>query len=1018
MDSQSPQNRLTVPPFTVPWLLGLALLAMAGQAQAVVCRVNDDSSATSPNGNSWTNAYQHLQDALANTNCTEIWVADGVYYPDDGAGQTNSDDAARFTLNRPNLAVYGGFAGTEGALGDRNLGLGNLSILSADIDQNDPAGQSPIVTDPDSNPSATTPNFGNAITVVIATDNADETTILDGFTITGAYGQGGGFDNSGGGMIIDGTDPTLRNLSFVGNSSFFGGSGVYSAPNASNTPSNPSLTNVEFLNNVTTDGKGAGMLIEGGTPTLTQITFRNNEARGTLFSRQGGGGLFSQESFVTLTDVIFDSNTTARQGGGMAIDRGEPVLDNVQFSLNTAADGGGLANNTSAATLTNVSFRGNLSDGFSLGGGGMINSSGNPNLRNVLFSGNVAEFQDGGGLLVVGGTPTLVNTTFSANETGDRGGAIALLSSLDLDNSIVWNNAASNAGDQIFIDTGDTLTISSNVILQGGSAALGGTGNVDNSQGTILSGTANNPAFVSGENPSLTPSTGGDYRLASTSPAIDIGNSGLIAGVGNDLDGGDRFLGCVDLGPYESGGTGDCLTISPVPTNGTVNGPDGLSCGSQGSVCQVSVISGTSVSLDAVGDTGTPDYGLKDWSGDAVCNGQTDNPLVFTISGPTTCEANFQEVYTLSIDPVPDGGSVVVTQNSGDGPVLMTCNDTTDPSGGCDLTVPNPTLLYLDALPDPNHEFEAWSGTECEGFSGALDNPKVMPPQDFSCSVTFFSIAPAEYTLTITPSLDGTVTGPNGLNCGSQGDGTCEIIVNENENEVDLTANADNGFDFNGWTGTTGSDCEGGVGSPLTITVNADITCEADFGVIQYTLTVTEPTEGGTIKGTIAGSPTALNCGTDGDVCQLTVDTGTVVALEATPDTGYTFGGWSGDCTATAVPTVAEVTVDAAGLGCAGAFEVIQYTLTIEQPTNGDVLGGTSAFEIECGITAGDCSLTAPANSAITLQTDSNLEFLGWTGDCTTLGSGTPLSFNLTGDLTCGVNFGTNDPLIFSDGFE
>jgi len=64
-----------------------ALLSPLPVAAAGTCYV--DASATgAANGTSWTNAYLTVQDALADATCTEIWVAQGVYYPDEGAGQT------------------------------------------------------------------------------------------------------------------------------------------------------------------------------------------------------------------------------------------------------------------------------------------------------------------------------------------------------------------------------------------------------------------------------------------------------------------------------------------------------------------------------------------------------------------------------------------------------------------------------------------------------------------------------------------------------------------------------------------------------------------------------------------------------------------------------------------------------------------------------------------------------------------------------------------------------------------
>src|SRR5512141_662783 len=95
--------------------------------------VKQRSGNDSNNGTSWATAFQTLQKAINTISTGQIWVAAGTYYPDEGAGQTNNNRYAYFTLKN-NVALYGGFAGTETELSKRNLAV-NESILSGDIDQ-------------------------------------------------------------------------------------------------------------------------------------------------------------------------------------------------------------------------------------------------------------------------------------------------------------------------------------------------------------------------------------------------------------------------------------------------------------------------------------------------------------------------------------------------------------------------------------------------------------------------------------------------------------------------------------------------------------------------------------------------------------------------------------------------------------------------------------------------------------------------------------------------------------------
>jgi len=91
-----------------------------------------------PNGDglSWGTAFDNLQDALATgVDGMEIWVAQGVYYPDIGIGQVDNDVFS--TFNIPNgVKVYGGFDGTETDISQQDPDT-YVTVLSGDIDNND-----------------------------------------------------------------------------------------------------------------------------------------------------------------------------------------------------------------------------------------------------------------------------------------------------------------------------------------------------------------------------------------------------------------------------------------------------------------------------------------------------------------------------------------------------------------------------------------------------------------------------------------------------------------------------------------------------------------------------------------------------------------------------------------------------------------------------------------------------------------------------------------------------------------
>lgn len=92
-------------------------------------------------GNSWANAAAELSHALFaakdNSAIKEIWLAAGTFKPLYKAGNGLENRHKAFVLV-PNVKIYGGFAGTESRLADRNLAINaNATILSGDLNGND-----------------------------------------------------------------------------------------------------------------------------------------------------------------------------------------------------------------------------------------------------------------------------------------------------------------------------------------------------------------------------------------------------------------------------------------------------------------------------------------------------------------------------------------------------------------------------------------------------------------------------------------------------------------------------------------------------------------------------------------------------------------------------------------------------------------------------------------------------------------------------------------------------------------
>ncbi len=279
----------------------------------------------------WENACT-LQTALTNAlSGDQIWVKAGVHKP--GANQSDT-----FSLKN-GVEVYGGFAGTETELDQRNW-TANKTILSGDIDNNDITDPNGVVID---TPYIIGQNAFHVVTAISTSSN----TVLDGFIITAGRANGTPPHNLGGGMYNVDSLPTLRNLIFSGNEATKYGGGMY------NYQSSPTLTNSTFINN--SAEYGGGIFTQNSNPTLTNVSFLSNYAR-------YGGGMYNWDySDPTLTNVIFSGNQAEKLGGGMANqDYSEPLLMNVTFSKNSSENGGGMdSHDNSNPMLTNVIMWGN-----------------------------------------------------------------------------------------------------------------------------------------------------------------------------------------------------------------------------------------------------------------------------------------------------------------------------------------------------------------------------------------------------------------------------------------------------------------------------------------------------------------------------------------------------------------------------------------------------------------------------------------------------------------------------------
>jgi hypothetical protein len=245
----------------------------------------------------------------------------------------------------------------------------------------------------------------------------------------------------------------------------------------------------------------------------------------------------------------------------------------------------------------------------------------------------------------------------------------------------------------------------------------------------------------------------------------------------------------------------------------------------------------------------------------------------------------------------------------------------------------------------------------------ALDRDKNQrtssgPPGAYTSGAT----PPTMFTLTVQKGGSGIgsiVSTPAGINCGSD----CTEAYNSGT-VVTLTATPVSGSTFEGWSGA----CSGA--GQCSVTMDADKTVTATFNQQQYTLMVTKA---GTGSGTVTSSPAGINCGDD---CSETYDQGTSVTLTATPASGSTFEGWSGDADCSDGVVLMNVNKT-----CTATFnpQVVGYTLTVIKSGKGNGTVNSSPTGINCG---SDCSETYTKVQKVKLlaKADANSTFTGWSG--------------------------------------
>jgi Right handed beta helix region/Secretion system C-terminal sorting domain len=423
----------------------LLFLLVAAGLSAQTIFVNSGAAGLN-NGTSWANAYVSLDLALAvsaSSTGQEIWVAKGTYKPT-AAAPNNA-----FFLTE-GVKLYGGFAGTETNLSQRNIAT-NPTILSGDILGNDVAG------------NFTTNRTDNVQHVVIAfVSTTNNGVVLDGFTISGGHTLVGTANTDitrrGGGMLMQ-AKGTVRNCTFTNN---YGESGAalavldavtdgvliencnFTANNAvedavcflRNTPTGL-IKNCNFIGNNTKRGalypaNSVNMVIDG-------CLFESNVTKGTTAAPNFGAGMFTWQSTFTLNNCIFRKNK-ADNAAGIYID---------------GRDGNDLA------TIRGCLFENDTVTNF--GGAGIYSWQANMDISTTTFRANHAP--NAAGMYCDGrefdSFYSIDSCTFDGNITTSYGCSSiwAAQANFTISNSVFKNNTAPSSGAALYNSENSIFTI-------------------------------------------------------------------------------------------------------------------------------------------------------------------------------------------------------------------------------------------------------------------------------------------------------------------------------------------------------------------------------------------------------------------------------------------------------------------------------------------------------------------------------------------------------------------------------
>ena len=827
------------------------------------------------------------------------------------------------------MAIYGGFAGTETVLSDRNPRT-NVTILNGDIDKDN------------------TLNATNASHVVTGS-GTNNTAVLDGFSIINGYGANG--------------------------------AGMY------NVTGSPSVSNCIFSGNYFTSFGGGMYNYSGASPIVTNCIFQGNTGKVSSSSFSLGAGMSNQiNSNPTITNCVFSGNNCFVGGAMYNNNLSSPVITNCTFSGNAASStGGGLYNDNAPVTITNcICYNNRDNSGTGTANSSIVQSNGPNNITYSLIQGqnpsgtgnldgtnaaNNPKFVTPvdpatapttlGDLHLQCGSPAInAGTNTGAPATDLEGNARALTVADPADMGAYEKQGACTQPTTTTITSslnpscfGSNVTFTATVLINGFAASPAATGTVTFTEATtILADNIALNAYGQAAFSTNTLGAGPHTILATYNPASGLAtSSGSVHQVVNATPTGSISGG----GTYCSGtSTTTNLTLT-VTGNGTISGTLSGGIPFSGTAPNITVTvapaSTTTYTIATLSDdncTANP----SDLTGSAVV---TVNPRpTSSISGSATYCSGANTTTNLTINAT---GSGIISGTLSNG----TPFSGTGPTTTIHVSVaPTTTTTYTIATLSDDNNCTALS-TDLSGSATVTVNPR--PTGSISGGGTYCSGTSTTTNLTLTVTGSGTISGT--LSGGIPFSGTAPNIA--------VTVAPASTTTYTIATLSDGNNCAAqstDLSGSATVIVNQRPTasingggtyCSSTSTTTNLTLTVTGS---GTISGTLSGgipfSGTAPIITVP--VAPASTTTYTIATLSDGNNCTAQPADLSGNATITVNPKPTG-SISGGGTYCSGTSTNTNLTLTV---TGSGTISGTLSGGIPFSGTAPNIAVTvAPAST-------------------------------------------------------